>query len=308
MERFFIIVLVFVLFFSPTAFAEDLSSNSFIIRNPVISSDGGWSSSDNFQSFDLSGQPVIDQSSSLSFKNQSGFGYMQDAIFTINTPNNITYTPLTVSTAAQNVTANISNIDVTNTRGIGAAWAITINVTNITQRGASTKIAGNNNTVTFTGIYTGVSAPHTYSKYIAEITSGGTVGIAVFKWTDPAGTETIDVLTNSSVNLNNGITINFNEATYEIGDKWLLRVDSIGYNNLTLNPGSIITNFGDTDVVSGTSGTFGGSGITSGARTLMSATTGNGEGSYTQTPTLNQSVHANTLNGTFQGTITLTIS
>ncbi len=308
MKKLFFIFLVSELIFAPIALAEDFTSNSFIIRNPVISADGGWNSSDNFQSFDLSGQPVIEESTSNNFKNQSGFGYIQDPIFTLTAPNNTSYTAIPISTATQITTATLNSINVINTRGVAAEWAITINVTNMTQRGASTKIFGDNDTVNFTGAYTGITAPHTYGKYTAEITTSGQVGTAIFKWTDPAGTETTGVSTASSVILNNGITINFNPSAYAVSDKWILRVDSLSYTNLTLTPGSITTNFGDSNITPGSSGTFSGIGITSNARTLLSATAGNGEGSYTQIPGLSQSVHANTLNGTFQGTITLTVS
>ncbi len=45
---------------APLALAEDLTSNNFIIRNPVVNnSGGGWGTSDNFQSFDILGQPAI---------------------------------------------------------------------------------------------------------------------------------------------------------------------------------------------------------------------------------------------------------
>ncbi len=293
----------------PLAFAEDLTSSNFILRNPTVdNSGGGWSDATSFQSFDILGAPVIDRSTSASFENQSGFGYVQDPVFTLSAPANISYSTLAVSTATQVANATLANIDVVNTRGVATAWSITINVTNITKRGTSSTVAGDNNTVNFTGTYTGVTAPHTYGKYTVEITTGGAVGAAIFKWTDPAETETTGITTAASVALNNGITVNFDPATYAIGDKWILRVDSMGYTNLTITPGAITTNFGNANVDAGASGTFSGTGITSNARTLISAASGNGEGGYTQTPALSQSVHANTLNGEFNGTITLTIS
>lgn len=310
MSRFFALLLMAEFIFAPfLVSAEDLTSNNFIIRNPTVdNSGGGWSTSDNFQSFDILGQPVIDRSTSENFESQSGFGYTQDPVFTMTAPSSISYAALPVSTATQVTAATMSDINVIDTRGIGVGWTITVNVTNMTRRGASTKMVGDNDTASFTGTYTGVTAPHTYGTYIVEITTSGAVGDAIFKWTDPAGAETIGVTTAASVALNNGITAHFDVAEYAIGDKWILRVDSIGYTNLTLTPGSITVNFGDADVSSGAAGTFDGAGITSDTRTLMSATSGNGEGSYTQTTELSQSVHANTLGGTFNGTITLTIS
>lgn len=309
MQKFFAAFLVAEFFLMPFfAFAEDLTSSNFIIRNPIIDSGGGWSASNNFQSADFLGQPVIDQSTSASFTGQSGAAYVQDPQFTLSTPSGIAYATRSVSTSAQTTTASLDSLNVINTRGTGMAWVATINVTNDTIRGASTKIIGDNDTVTFSGTYTGVTAPDTYGKYVVEITMGGAVGAAIFQWTDPAGTVTTGVVTASSVALNNGMTVIFDPATYVIGDRWILRVDSLGYTALTLTPGNIIVNFGATGVVAGTTGIFSGSGATSNARTLITGAANDSDGSYTQILTLDRLIHPNTMSGAFQGIITLTIS
>ena len=308
MYRIFAFALAVEFLFAPLVLAEDLKSANFIIRNPTVDNSGGWNSSASFQSLNTLGQPTTGETTSANFKNQSGFGYIHDPVFTLSAPASISYASIPVSTATQVTAANIADINIINTRGTNNAWSVTINVTNITKRGSSSKITGDNDTVSFTGTYTGVTAPHAYGKYTVEITTGGAIGAAIFKWTDPAGTIITGVTTASSVLLNNGITVNFGAATYIVGDKWILRVDSVGYTNLTVTPGAIITNYGNTNATAGSSGTFSGAGITSNARTLISATAGNGEGSYTQTPGLSQSIHANTMSGEFNGTITLTIS
>jgi len=292
----------------PLVFAEDLTSSNFILRNPTINFGGGWATSTNFETFSALGQTGIGESTSTNFTGQSGFAYIQDPEFSLSASSSISFGSLPVSTSAQTSTSSMSGVKVIDTRGIGAGWSLTITATNLTLVGASSTLAGSNDTISFSGTYTGVAATSTYGTYEVEITTGGSVGTAVFKWTDPAGTITTDVTTTSTIALNNGISVNFNAATYVVGDKWILRVDSISYQDLTLTPGSITVNFGDTDVTAGSSGTFSGSGATANARTLMSATAGNGEGSYTQNEDFSQSVHANTLNGSFSGTITLTSS
>jgi hypothetical protein len=182
-------------------------------------------------------------------------------------------------------------------------------VTNLTKKGSSYLLAGSNNTVTFSGNYTGVNAPTTSAgRYVAEVTSSGAVGSAIFKWTDPNGTLTTGITTAASVALNSGVYVNFGSANYNSGDKWSLVVDKLSYNNLTLTPGSIGINFGDDNISAGSSGVFSGSGITSDPRTLINANANTGEGQYVQEEVLSQSVHGGTLEGNFSGTVTLTLS
>jgi hypothetical protein len=289
--------------------AEDLSSNNFIIRGPNFSSGGGWSNSDNFKSFVVFGQTLTGDSTSANFESQIGFGNIHDSVFSLSSPSSASFESLNISPQTQNSSASIPSVTVTNTRGTDTAWSLSMTVTNLTKKGSSYLLAGSNNTVTFSGNYTGVNAPTTSAgRYVAEVTSSGAVGSAIFKWTDPNGTLTTGITTAASVALNSGVYVNFGSANYNSGDKWSLVVDKLSYNNLTLTPGSIGINFGDDNISAGSSGVFSGSGITSDPRTLINANANTGEGQYVQEEVLSQSVHGGTLEGNFSGTVTLTLS
>lgn len=298
-----------MIFFGYLVLAEDLKTSNFIIRNPVLTAGGGWATTTNFQLFEILTQTAIGGATTTNFQSESGFGYIHDPTFSASSPSSLSFSSLTVSTATQTSTSTLSGVNVVDTRGVDAGWSLSITATNLTLRGASSTIAGTNDTISFSGTYTGVTATSTASQYTVEITTGGAVGTAVFKWTDPAGTVTSNVTTASTVALNNGISVNFNPATYVAGDKWLLRVDSNSYQDLTLTPSSITTNYGNsTGVTAGSSGIFSGTGATSNARTLMSATANNGEGSYSQNESFSQTIHPNPYSGNFSGTITITFA
>ena len=290
------------------AFAEDLSSASFIVRNPTISDGGTRATSTSFESVDVLGQNTPGESTSTNFTLQSGFSYTNEPVFTLSSPGSVSFSSGTVSISAQDSTASLSGVTVVNTRATTTSWSLTLTSTNLTSVGATSKIAGGNDTVTFSGSYNGLAALDTAGIYTVEITTGGAVGMAVFKWTDPAHVITTDITTASNVSLSSGISVNFGAATYVTGDKWIIRVDSLDYSSLTIQPGSISTEFGDTGVTAGSNGTFSGSGATSDPRTLMNGSVGASLGKYIQNSNLIQSVHGNTLQGTFQGTITLTLS
>ena len=67
--------LVFVSLFFSLAQAEDYTSTNFILRDPVITIEGGRSTSTNFEYFSSSGQTATGENTSASFIERSGFLY-----------------------------------------------------------------------------------------------------------------------------------------------------------------------------------------------------------------------------------------
>ncbi len=67
---------IFSVVFSPlVTLAEDYTSSSFILRDPVIAPAGGFSSSSSFKYFSSIAQTVIGESSSTNFTDLAGFLY-----------------------------------------------------------------------------------------------------------------------------------------------------------------------------------------------------------------------------------------
>lgn len=222
----------------------------------------------------------------------------------------VTLSGLTVSTSAATSTGSIANVSVTDTRGSGAGWSAVITSEHFTSTSTVKLLSGGNSTVDFTGTYDGLDGildPN--GTFIVEITTGGAVGTAVFKWTDPAGNETITVTTASTVALSNGITAEFSTATYVVGDKWSVGVDVFLYTGFRIAPGSVTASSGSlTGVTAGSTEYLSGSSATSDAKTLVTAAVNSGFGDYDQAPTLDLQVHANSLSGTFKADATITVS
>ena len=238
------------------------------------------------------------------------------AVLVITAPASATLTGKTVSITAQTSTGVIGDSDHANLVGVKvsddgtAGWSAVMTSTHFTTRATTKKLAGNNATVDFTGTYDGldgVLAPN--GTFKVEITTGGAVGTAVFKWWDPAGNLTSTVTTATSVVLSNGITVNFAAATYAVDDKWSAGVDVFPYTGLTVTPSAIYAESGSlTGVSAGSSEILSGTGAASNAKTIMTATAGNGTGTYWQDEDLSLSIHANSLSGDFTATATLTVS
>lgn len=71
--------LVFSLWLARAAYATDFSSSNFIVRDPVTSGGGGYSSSNSFQLWSSFAQLAIGTSTSNSNQIQSGFLYFPEA-------------------------------------------------------------------------------------------------------------------------------------------------------------------------------------------------------------------------------------
>ncbi|MFA4817527.1 MAG: hypothetical protein WC608_02235 [Parcubacteria group bacterium] len=234
------------------------------------------------------------------------------------------YTGKTISTAEQTATAtigdatntNTTGIEVTDARGTGAGWSNVMTVTHLTTRATQKTLAGSNNTVTFTGTYDGLDGvldPN--GTFKVTIVTGGAVGTATFDWWDPAGTKVgTAVTTAASVVLSNGITVNFAAATYVTANSWSAGVDVFPYlysttKGLTATPSAIFANSGvTTGVTAGSAELMAGTGATSNAKTVMTASVNNGSGDYFIDIGLSQTIHPNSLSGSFTSTATITVS
>ena len=78
-SRSFVLLFVFFSVFAPLAQATDFTSTNFILRDPVVTIEGGYSSSTNFQFFSSTGQNAIGETTSTSFTQRSGFLYFPTA-------------------------------------------------------------------------------------------------------------------------------------------------------------------------------------------------------------------------------------
>ncbi|MBU4349815.1 hypothetical protein KJ830_00605 [bacterium] len=238
-------------------------------------------------------------------------------ILSVTSPATAAFIGKTVSSVAQTDAAVIGNATHTDTTGIrvlddtgsGAGWDCTMTVKHLTTRAAVKKLAGANATVNFTGIYDGLDGVlDPCGTFKVEITTGGAVGTAVFKWWDPAGTLTATVTTASTFTLSNGITVTFAAATYAVGDSWSAGVDLFPYTGLTITPSAIHAASGSlTGVTAGGVVTMSGTAATSGAATVMAATVNNGAGDYYIDVDLSQTIHANSLAGIFTSVATITV-
>ncbi len=221
-----------------------------------------------------------------------------------------TLTGATVSASAATSTGTIANVSVIDNRGSGAGWSAIMTSEHFTATSSVALLSGANSTVTFTGRYDGlygVLSPN--GTFLVEVTTGGAVGTAIFKWDDPLGNQETGSTTAASVVLSNGVTVEFATATYVVGDKWSIGVDVFPYTGFEVTPGNITAASGSLEgVTEGSVEFLAGSGITSDAKTLMTATVNNGTGDYDQGSSLSLGIHANSLNGTFKADATITVS
>jgi len=233
-------------------------------------------------------------------------GLSVKAVLTITSPTSTSLTTKTVSISIQTATGTISGVEVIDDGTAG--WTATITSTHFTRLAGHKVLAGSNDTVAFIGTYDGLDLVlDPVGTFIVEVTTGGAVGTAVFKWDDPAGNQTTSVTTTASVALSNGISATFGAATYAVGDRWSAAVDVFSYAGLTVTPGTITVVSGDTGVTAGSAESLTGSGVTSDAKTLMTGDAGDSTGTYRQDESLDLNIHANSLSGSFTATTTLTV-
>ena len=289
-----------------TVSAEDSTSTNFKLRDPVTDIFGGRSTSTNFEQFNAGGQTVIGESASTNFKTQAGFLYFRPSgTATISAPASAALATKTVSTASQATTGTLDPVEV-NSEKVG--WSATITSTHITSIGPTIILSGTNSAVSFSGTYDGtLGILEPIGIYSVEITTAGAVGTAIFKWTDPLGVVTNNVTTAATVTLEKGVDVNFGAADYQVGEKWEVAVDVFLYGGLTVTPGAITVISGDTQVNAGSSEILTGAGSVSDPKSLMLANPDFGIGVYEQAENLDLTLKANSLNGNFEGTVTITI-
>lgn len=207
------------------------------------------------------------------------------------------------ATTSQNSTGNLGTVTVTDNRGSGLGWSCTATSTHFIKVNAATKISGSNNTVTSDSSSTFSNA--TGGTYTITITTGGSVGTAKFSVSglESASNQT----TGAGVAIGTfGVTATFASATYVNGDSWTIRVDTIPVTGLQITPNSFTTIAGSsTGVSNGSVHTFS---STSDATSILTATAGNGMGSYSDNPALQLTVPAATYANSYTATVTLTVN
>lgn len=220
----------------------------------------------------------------------------------ISTAANASLSTVTVNaTASQNSSGNLGTMTVTDNRGSGVGWSATATATDFTFINTAVKQSGSNNTVTSGGTYNNSTA----GTYTITITTGGSVGTAKFSVSglESASNQT----TGSGVAIGtHGVTATFGAATYVNGDSWTIRVDTIPVTNFTITPNTFTTVAGSsTGVSNGSAHTFAN---TSDATMILSASSGNGMGSYSDNPALQLSVPAASYANSYTATITETVN
>ncbi|GEM_PF-6821790 len=230
------------------------------------------------------------------------------ASLTIAVNPSLSFPSAPLSTTIDQVRTVFSTITVTDDRAGSPGWQVTAVSSHLTRIAPPLTVAGNNSTVSSGGSYDGtfgVSAP--WKSYLLTITTSGPVGTATF---NVSGAETqTNLTTGALVSIGTkGARADFNIANYVVNDQWQIAVDVFPYTDITVTPGNITANSGSlTGVSAGSAGALTGTGTSSNAKTLMSASAGNGTGSYTQTSAIDLLLHKNSQKGSFTGVCTFTI-
>ena len=298
-----LIPVISLMFLLPIVAFARMSSESYVIDSDNIAVSGNQSTSTDYSLIDAFGEMLTGMSSSTNYREEEFITSYLFRALQLTSPASVTLTPKTISTATQTTTGTISNIQITDDGSAG--WSLTMTSKHLTSTSTVRLLGGTNSTVDFTGTYNGLDGvldPN--GTFIVEITTGGAVGAAVFKWTDPAGNETTTVTSASSVTLSNGISATFAAATYVIGDKWSVGVDVFPYTGLQVTPGSVTVVNGDTGVTPGSTEILTGTGATSNAKSLMIGASNDSSGTYTQDEGLEVTIHSNSMEGSFS-TITV---
>lgn len=283
-----------------------MSGGSFVIDSDSLIMAGGQSTSTNFLIHDSLGEIAAENSTSTNFQDLLIVSSYLFRTLSITAPATTSLASKTTSITSQTTTGTISGGEVINDGTV--SWSVTFNTTHFTILDSLKVLSGSNSTVDFTGTYDGLDGvldPN--GTFIVEITTGGAVGTAVFKWTDSTGNVTTTVTTASSVTLSNGISATFAPATYVVGDKWSEGVDVFPYTGLQVTPGTITVVNGETGVTAGSIETLSGSGVTSNSKTLMTGQSNDSTGTYRQDEDLELTIHPNSLEGSFVSETTLTV-
>jgi len=284
-----------------------MNSTNYVVESDSFNAGGGTSTSTNYVLVDAFGEIVADTSTSTNYQGPPWIDNFLFRYLNISTPSFALFSQKNVSSFAQTSIGTISNVEVVDDGTVG--WSVTFNTTHFTATSTVRKLAGDNNTVSFAGVYDGLDGVlNPNGTFVVEITTGGTVGNAVFSWTDPAGNTETGSTTASSVSLSNGISVNFGATTYVVDDEWSANVDVFPYTGLTVTPSSITEVSGDGGGVSaGAEEILTGSGTISDSKTLMTGAANNSTGTYQQDEAMELNIHPNSLEGNFSADATITI-
>lgn len=234
------------------------------------------------------------------------------------------FTPRTIS--ANDQAANTSvDLSISDTRGSGAGWAVTMTATPLTTLVISGVIS-NAGTMTITagdGRYNGFfdyiinDSPCIYTM---NMIGSGVSGIAIYDLRindeDNAnclvGEEADSVLTAANertIGLR-GITVDMSGAA-DIGDSFRIITDMYSVEDLSAVCNSPVALSGNTAQLSeGSCSSFvkGANATISNAQTVLTAPSGYGLGTFTQQIDYTLTIHKNTLAATYSGTLTFTIA
>lgn len=241
------------------------------------------------------------------------FGLFASPVFAsltlTSSSNSIAFESITVSNSSQTTRATLSGLTVSDDRSASPGWTVVLTSSNLTSISAPILINGSNDTVDSAGSYDGTfGITNPLSTYTLTISTAGQVGIAKF---DLSGAETESNLTTGAfVSIGTkGVRATFSTANYVIGDQWKIIFDTFPYTSLQVLPGSVVANSGSLEGISaGSTEYLSGTNSMSNGKVIMSASSGNGTGNYSQDIDFSLYSHANSLSGEFLGVIILTIS
>lgn len=249
---------------------------------------------------------------------------------TIASPGSVTLSGVTAAGTNQTVTGTVTGVAPSDERGTGVGYSVTLTTSNLGLAGASAQkrktASGGGSTstttdVTVTGTYDGLNPQAAYSGSGAVPSGEFVVTVATVSGALPA---TVNItkpdtttLTGQTVSSNavsfNGLTVTFGGSdTFAVNDAFRIRVDHFAYTELTDTPstlaGSGTPAASTTGVTLGSSSAFTGATATSNALTTFTAAANSGMGGYTYNDGLSWIVHSNPMSGTYNATLTYTIS
>ncbi len=231
----------------------------------------------------------------------------------VNAPASLTLTGSgsTVAITANNVSANDSTFDVSDLRGTLAGWSASMSSTNLVRTGTAIDVSGTSPTsrMGMSGAYNCTVAPASSNgggEYRVTITTGGALdGTAKFDWKKVDGTTGgTGVTAAASVLLDSGISATFT-GSQTLNDVVALRVSCASPLASQVQTVSDLTavNTSRTDNLSiqNTGATF------ASERIVLVAEGGAGNGEYTFTQTLTDTIRKNSMAGAHTSTLTFTI-
>lgn len=237
---------------------------------------------------------------------------------TISVPGSFSLPNKSVSLSSQTSTGTLSPVNVNDGRGTGAGWTASVTMQHLTViRDPLFNITNTSPLITLSsGVRydgtCGVTSPNT--SYKVTIANGGAVGTATYTVTDGCGdtnqTNATTAATNNNVGTR-GVKVDFPAGTYVAGDFWVIPVDIYPFTGITITPQAPSAAAAGSDltgVTQSSAGAFSGTGTVSSSKTILTAGSDQGMGSYNQNVVFDVTIHENSYAGSFSGTLTATVS